>query len=233
MITQCNNIYAIGDTHLSLGADKPMDVFPGWHNYVQRLEENWRATVGESDAVVIAGDVSWGMSLEQALADFRFLEALPGEKYLIKGNHDYWWASRAKMEGFFTANGLTSLKILHNNAVQTPNAVLCGTRGWLFEKGEEHDVKILAREASRLQLSIDASKGMEGERIVFLHYPPVYGDERSEELLEVLQKNGIQRCYYGHIHSAGCACALNGMHGGIEFRLISSDFLRFQPIKIC
>ena len=227
------DVFVIGDTHLSLGADKPMDVFSGWNDYVARLEENWRASVTPGDVVVIAGDVSWGMTLEQALEDFRFLDALPGEKHLLKGNHDYWWTSRAKMEAFFTANGLTTLKILHNNAVQAPGLVLCGTRGWLFEKGEAHDVKILAREAARLQLSIDAAKGMEGERIVFLHYPPIYGDERSEEMLDVLKKNGVRRCFYGHIHSTGCAAALNGVCEGIDFRLISSDFLRFQPLKIC
>lgn len=225
-------IYAIGDLHLSLGADKPMDIFRGWSNYMERLEENWRATVQPEDTVVVAGDTSWAMSLEQSLADFRFLDELPGKKLIIKGNHDYWWNSRAKLEAFFTANGFSTLKILHNSAAGVEGKVLCGTRGWLFERGEAHDCKILAREAGRLQLSIDAGKGLDGERIVFLHYPPVYGDEISAEIIDVLLRNDIRRCYYGHIHSSGCAYALNGAYVGIDFRLISSDFLRFQPIKI-
>ena len=227
------SVWAIGDTHLSLGADKPMDVFSGWSDYVERLERGWRGRVHPEDIVVLAGDISWGMTLTQALADFHFLHHLPGTKYLLKGNHDYWWTSKAKMDAFFAQHGLTTLNILHNNAVQVPGAALCGTRGWLFEKGQPHDVKILSREAARLQLSLDAARDMPGERIVFLHYPPVYLEERSPEILEVLLKNGVKRCFYGHIHSVGCAHALNGEYLGINFKLISSDFLGFQPIKIC
>ncbi|WP_343252699.1 metallophosphoesterase [Ligaoa zhengdingensis] len=226
------SVFAIGDLHLSLGGDKPMDVFPGWQDYVARLEQNWRALISPGDTVILAGDTSWAMTLGATLADFQFIHSLPGEKYLIKGNHDYWWNSRAKMDAYLEANGLTSLHILHNSAVQAEGMALCGTRGWLFEKGEAHDQKILAREAARLQMSIDAARDMQGERVVFLHYPPVYADETSEEIVAVLKKNGIRRCYYGHIHSTGCAYALNGNYEGIEFRLISSDFLRFSPIKI-
>lgn len=226
------SIFAIGDLHLSLGTDKPMDIFSGWHNYVDRLTQNWNNSITQNDTVVIAGDTSWAMSLEQTLTDFQFLNSLPGEKYIIKGNHDYWWTSKTKMENFFASNGLSTLHILHNSAVQAEGTVLCGTRGWLFEKGEAHDVKILAREAARLQLSIDAAKNMQGERIVFLHYPPVYGDEISAEIVDVLFRNRIKKCYYGHIHSGGCNYALNGEYMGIDFRLISSDFLRFKPLKI-
>lgn len=225
-------IYAIGDLHLSLGTDKPMDIFRGWSNYVERLEENWRELIKPEDTVVVAGDTSWAMSLQESITDFQFLHGLPGSKLIIKGNHDYWWNSRAKMDAFFEANKLDTLHILHNSAIAVEGKVLCGTRGWLFEKGEPHDVKILAREAGRLQLSIDAAQKMQGERIVFLHYPPVYGDEISAEIVDVLFKNGIKRCYYGHIHSTGCVYALNGEYIGINFRLISSDYLQFRPIKI-
>ena len=98
-------LFVIADLHLSLGADKPMDVFRGWKNYVQRLEENWRGLVREEDTVVIAGDISWAMRLEDAVKDFAFINALPGQKILLKGNHDYWWSTRSKIDGFFCEIG--------------------------------------------------------------------------------------------------------------------------------
>lgn len=226
------SVYAIGDLHLSLGADKPMDVFAGWNGYVTRLIKGWESQIQADDTVVLAGDTSWAMTLPGALEDFTFINNLPGEKYIIKGNHDYWWTSKAKMEAFFAENGLNTLHILHNSAIECGGMALCGTRGWLFENGEPHDKKIALREAARLQLSIDAAKNMRGERVVFLHYPPVYCDETLPEIIDVLLKNGIKRCYYGHIHSKGCVYALNGEYMGIDFRLISSDFLKFTPIKI-
>lgn len=225
-------VFTIGDLHLSLGADKRMDIFSGWENYVERIERHWRETVGEEDTVVLAGDISWGMSLEGALNDLRFLERLPGKKLLVKGNHDYWWATGAKMQGFFEQNGLNSFSLLHNNAYPCEGAVLCGSRGWLFERGEAHDRKILLREAMRLELSLKAGEAFPGERIVFLHYPPIYGEEVSPEIIEVLHRYQVGRCYYGHIHSAGCSRALCGEWDGINFQLVSADFLRFRPLKI-
>lgn len=152
-------LYAIADTHLSLGTDKPMDVFRGWKDYVPRLEQNWRALVAPEDTVVIAGDISWGMSLEQAAADFAFLHALPGKKLLLKGNHDYWWTTRKKMDEFFAANGWDSLRIVHNDAAPVEGrAAVCGTRGWFFDAEEDADKKVVMREAGRLQASIDAAR---------------------------------------------------------------------------
>lgn len=200
---------------------------------MERLEENWRAEVCPEDTVIIPGDVSWGMSLESSLADFQFLQSLPGEKILMKGNHDYWWTTRAKAEKFFEQNGLDTLKILNNNSFSREGYSICGTRGWLFEQGEPHDQKIVAREAGRLRMSLkDAEQFGEQERIVFLHYPPVFGDQVTPEILDVLLEFGIKRCYYGHIHSAGCQFALNGNYCGIDFALVSSDFLRFCPKKL-
>ncbi|MEG0839434.1 MAG: metallophosphoesterase [Hydrogenoanaerobacterium sp.] len=226
------SIYAIGDLHLSLGTDKPMDVFAGWNGYVERLAEGWKSQIKSEDTVVLAGDTSWAMSLQNTLDDFKFINDLPGHKYIIKGNHDYWWNSKTKMEAFFAENGLDTLHILHNSAVKAEGLVLCGTRGWLFEKGAPHDKKISLREAARLQMSFDAAKSMSGERVVFLHYPPVYCDDILPEIVDVMLKNGVKRCFYGHIHSTGCVYALNGEYLGIDFRLISSDFLNFKPIKI-
>lgn len=226
-------LYAIGDTHLSLGTDKPMTVFPGWDNYVERLEENWRRLVSEEDTVVIAGDISWGMSLEQALPDFQFLQSLPGQKLLFKGNHDYWWTTRRKMDTFFAENGLDSLCVVHNDAVAVDGCIaVCGSRGWFNEDGGEADHTVLLREAGRLRASVTAAKQTGLEPVIFLHYPPIFGGQRCEEILQVLREEEISRCFYGHVHSAGIRMAFGGTDNGTEYRLISADALGFCPILV-
>ena len=187
--------------------------------------------INNEDVVILAGDTSWGMGLEETIADFSFINNLPGKKYIIKGNHDYWWDTRKKLETFFLNNGFETLNILQNNAVETENFIICGTRGWLFENGEPHDAKILQREAGRLELSLQSIRS-DKEKVVFLHYPPVYGDQCSAEILDVLLKYNVKRCYYGHIHGYGINNALNGLYAGIEFKLISADALGFCPIEI-
>lgn len=225
-------LYAIGDVHLSLGCNKPMDIFSGWDNYVVRLEENWRRKITEEDTVLLCGDSSWGMSLEEAFMDLQFLDRLPGKKILIKGNHDYWWSTKSKMERFFSEKGLNSLEILHNNCVPFGKYGICGTRGWIFEKGEPQDIKVLSRENGRLEVSLAecVKKGL--EPIAFLHYPPVYLQERSEPILETLFKYRVRRCYYGHLHGPSTRNAVNGPWQGLELTLISSDFLCFDPAWI-
>lgn len=225
-------VFTIGDPHLSLSAKKPMDIFSGWGNYVERLEAGWRKTVSSEDTVVVAGDISWGISLEEALEDFRFLHRLPGKKIFLKGNHDYWWSTKNKMDAFLAANSLDSISILSNNAYAADGLVICGTRGWLFEKGEAHDQKIVAREAGRLRMSLEAGGKLEGERVAFLHYPPIYGEQLCPEILDVLREYGVKRCFYGHIHSQGCRCAFNGNYLGIDFRLVSCDFVEFTPVRV-
>ena len=167
-------LYVIADLHLSLGADKPMDVFPGWKDYVQRLEKNWTALVKPEDTVVVAGDISWAMRLEDAAADFAFLNGLPGEKLLLKGNHDYWWSTRSKIDAFFQEQGFSTLRILHNCAYRVGDVAVCGTRGWLYNSETAEDKKIVAREAGRLLASLAEGEKLGGEPMVFLHYPPVY-----------------------------------------------------------
>lgn len=225
------SVFAIADLHLSLGSEKPMDVFKGWENYVEKIERYWRALISPSDTVVIAGDISWGMSLQESLTDFRFLHELPGQKLLLKGNHDYWFTTKKKMDAFFEENGLDTLHILHNNCYQVEGAFLCGTRGWLTEATSEEDIKVLNREAARLEFSIQSAKG-EGERIVFLHYPPVYGESVSEPMFQMLKKYGIKRCYFGHIHGAGARYVKEGLWDSVELRLISCDHMGFIPLKI-
>ncbi|MBQ4612684.1 MAG: metallophosphoesterase [Clostridia bacterium] len=226
-------LFAIGDPHLSLGTDKPMTVFPGWDDYVERLEKNWRELVGPQDTVVLAGDISWGMSLEQAREDLAFLNALPGQKLLFKGNHDYWWTTRRKMDTFLSDNGFDTLRIVHNDAVAVDGRfAVCGSRGWFNDDGVEADRKVLLREVGRLRASIEAAKKTGLEPVVFLHYPPLFAGQRCEELLEVLRDEGIGRCYYGHVHSAGIRMAFNGEHEGVHYQLISADALGFCPMKI-
>lgn len=226
-------LYAIGDTHLSLDGHKPMTVFDGWDAYVERLENNWRRLVTPEDTVVIAGDISWAMSLESARTDFAFLHSLPGRKLIFKGNHDYWWCTRRKMDTFLQECGFDSLRIVHNDAVAVDGTMaVCGSRGWFFDAEEDADRKVLLREVGRLRTSIQAAKATGLEPVVFLHYPPVYGGQTCPELIEVLQQEGIGRCYYGHVHSHGIRHAFNGVLDGITYRLISADAVDFCPQRI-
>lgn len=222
------SIFAIGDTHLTFSTDKPMDIFRGWTDYVERLEKNWRAVVSEDDTVVIPGDISWAMSLEQAKKDFAFLHSLPGKKLIMKGNHDYWWTTKRKMDTFLSENGFDSLSILHNNAFRVGDFTLCGSRGWFFD-AENSDSKVLLREAGRLEMSIEEGKKLGGELIVFLHYPPVMSNMMCNEMMAVLKKHGIERCYYGHLHGESTLRAVKETVDGIKFSLVSADFLEFCP----
>lgn len=226
-------LYVLGDMHLSIGTpDKPMDIFGGWENYLQLLEENWLNTVKDEDTVVLAGDTSWAMKIENAEADFDFINKLTGRKIILKGNHDYWWTSMKKMEDFFTKNSFTTLNILHNNHYSYGEYGICGTRGWVNMGDETADAKILAREVQRLEKSIKSAINEDLIPIVFLHYPPIYGNNYNYDILEVMYKYKISKCYYGHIHGLGCKNAIIGERDGINFDLISSDFLRFAPKRV-
>ena len=233
------SVFAIGDLHLSLAEGKPMDIFPGWDRYVPRLETAWRALVGAEDTVVVAGDISWAMRLEDTQEDFRFLESLPGKKLLMKGNHDYWWSTRAKMDRFFAQEGLGSLSILHNNAVRVGETLLCGSRGWLFEEAEDCDPLIVAREAGRIRRSLEAAEALEDpeapgalEKVLFLHYPPIFGGQVQEPFFDLMEEFGVRRCFYGHLHGASTAGAFQKEYRGVRLRLISADFLGFAPLKL-
>lgn len=227
-------LYAIADTHLSLGGtNKSMTVFSGWDDYVERLEANWRDSVTDDDTVVIAGDISWGMNLKQAKEDFAFLNGLPGKKLILKGNHDYWWTTRRQMDRFFEENGFDTLRIVHNDAVVVDECIaVCGSRGWFFDAEEDADKLVLLREAGRLRTSIHAAKETGVEPVLFIHYPPLYADQICPEILDVLKEEGITRCYYGHVHSKGIRLAVQGDVDGIRFELISADALKFCPIRV-
>lgn len=223
------SLFAIADTHLSLGTDKPMDIFKGWSGYVDKLRENWESTVSDSDTVVIAGDISWGMSLEGALDDFLFIDSLPGQKIILKGNHDYWWTTMRKMETFLNQNEMNTIRFLHNNTITVGDIAVCGSRGWFFDAEESADNKVLLREAGRLRTSINLAKETGLEPVVFLHYPPITQNMVCEEIYNVLLETGVRRCYYGHLHGPSMTRSINSVRDGIEFALISCDFLAFAP----
>lgn len=228
-------MYAISDIHLSFGTEnKNMNIFRGWNEYESRLKANWNGTVADGDTVVIGGDISWGMSLERALPDFRFIaNELNGNKIILKGNHDYWWMSLTKMRGFLRANGISNIDFLHNNAYKVGNTVVCGTRGWIAENiWNEPDEKILQREAGRLETSIKAGIALGGEIAVFLHYPPVYADTVNHEIMEIIGKYSIKRVFSGHIHLSGMGKAFTGYKNGTYFDMITADSLGFSPKKI-
>ena len=223
-------LFVLSDPHLSLGCDKPMDVFGGWQNYVERLESSWRRQIGAEDTVVLPGDISWAMDLEHCTEDFRFLHDLPGKKILGKGNHDYWWTTMNKMKNFLAQNGFDSLDFLFNNAFFYEELAICGTRSWFFDGKQEHDDKMLNRELGRLRTSLQMAG--DREKLVFLHYPPIFAENRAEEILQLLKEYQVKECYFGHLHGYAAAAAWQGESDGIRFRLVSADALKFSPLRI-
>ncbi len=224
------SIYAIADTHLSFGTNKPMDSFPGWNDYVSRIENNWKKLVTDNDTVVIAGDISWAMNFDELYDDFKFLNDLPGTKIILKGNHDYWWNTVTKLNAFIENNSFDTLKILNNNSYDVEGVSICGSRGWMFESEEEHDELILAREVGRLKLSLTDAKN--DEIIAFLHYPPVTVDTKCMQIIDALKEYNVKKCYYGHLHGSAARLALNDNVEGIDFQLVSCDKLGFMPLLI-
>jgi len=227
------SLYAIGDLHLSLSANKPMEVFgAAWQNHTEKLRASF-SQLSDDDVTVICGDLSWGMNFEESREDFLFVDSLPGKKIILKGNHDYWWTTATKAKKFFAENGITTLDILNNNCFYYGgDAAICGTRGWFYEEetGSEHDKKIMNREIGRLETSLKAAG--EREKYVFLHYPPKYGAYACEEILGLLGKYGAVMCCAGHIHGKSLANAFEGEYRGVIHRLVSADRLKFVPLKV-
>ena len=227
------SLYAIGDLHLSFTTNKPMDVFgPRWENHVEKLREGF-STLTAEDVCVICGDVSWGMNLDEAREDFRFVEELPGRKIILKGNHDLWWTSMTKMTAFLEENGFKTISFLHNNAYPYgDHAAICGTRGWFYEesRGAAHDKKMIDREVLRLETSLKAGGDM--EKYVFLHYPPRYGMYSCTEILELLKRYEVKVCCSGHLHGASLTYAFNGWQDHTHHLCVSGDGIGFKPCKI-
>ena len=224
-------LYAIGDLHLSLQTDKPMDIFRGWSDYVERLREGFSFLTAE-DTTVLLGDVSWAMGLEKAVKDFAFISAIPGRKIILKGNHDYWWSTAKKFSEFCAANAFENLFLLNNNCYEYGDIAICGTRGWFYEEEQKgsHDEKIVLREMQRLETSLRAAG--DREKLCFLHYPPRYRDYICPEVEEMLARYGVKQCFYGHLHAESRKSACEGEVNGLFYRLLSADHLGFRPARI-
>jgi len=244
-------VFVIADTHLSLSVDKSMEFFKGrWSGYIDKLEKNWNAAVTQSDSVIIAGDISWGANLIECEKDFAFINNnLNGNKYIIKGNHDYWWTTMTKMSKWLDEKSFDKIKIVHNNAYFCENIIICGTRGWFIGDDEENggvseeeafNQKILKREINRLDMSIQAAKNIkiaaargvpEPEIVAFIHYPPVYGDYICNEIIDLLEKEDIKKCYFGHIHNVNPIKTVR-KYKNINFEVVSADYLKFTPMRV-
>ncbi len=227
------NVFAIGDLHLSATGEKPMDVFgPQWAGHREKIVGNWRATVGEDDVVLLPGDLSWAMRLEDARADLDFIAALPGEKYFIRGNHDYWFSGPAKVREVLGP----SLHLIRFDAAAPGGVGVCGVRAWPWpghpEYDAETDQKHWRRAVARLELSLTALARLEWDTAVAMfHYPP-RGEGEGTELTEMIREAGVRHCVYGHLHGADAEAALEGEVDGVLYRCVSADRVGFVPARV-
>lgn len=232
------SIYIIGDLHLSFSVDKPMDIFGNnWENHAEKIKSNWLKKVKEEDTVILPGDFSWATYLEETYEDFKFLNSLPGKKIMSKGNHDYWWTTLTSMKKFLKENEFENIEFLYNNSYLVEDKIIVGTRGWVNSWRSQENYKILKRENDRLILSIEdgiKKYGNDKEIIAFIHYPPFYKETVPEEIdfIKTLNKYNIKKCYYAHLHGDSHREAIEGIVNGIEFELVSSDYLKFDLVKI-
>lgn len=226
-------LYAIGDLHLSFKSNKPMDIFGNqWLYHYKKIEDNWDYVVQEEDTVLIPGDISWAMSMEEAMPDLEWINRRPGKKILIKGNHDYWWASVTKLNNIFK-----NMHFIQNNFYNYRNYAICGTKGWNppnDNKFVEQDEKIYLRELHRLRLSLEAAREAGYHNIiVMLHYPPTNEKLEPSLITDILEEYGVEKVIYGHLH--GEDAYRNGLIGnrkGVEYFLASCDYLNFKLLRI-
>ncbi len=225
-------LYAIGDLHLCLGAPKPMDVFGGaWLGYMDKLKEGL-SVIGPEDTTVLLGDLSWALDISDAEKDFAWIDEIPGRKIILKGNHDYWWSTASKFYKFCESKGFKDQYILNNNHYEYDGWAICGTRGWFFEEdvSGQHDEKVFKRELLRLEASLKSAGDL--PKIVFLHYPPKYKGYECPEILALLDRYEVRRCFYGHLHGPSHKLAMEGLWDGIEYRLVAADYLDFKPLRV-
>ena len=248
-------IYAISDLHLSINSDKPMNIFgPSWDNYLDTIKADWSKKVKKNDVVLIPGDISWAMKLDDAKPDLDYISDLGlGTKIIIRGNHDYWWNTITKMRVFLKEKKFHNIDFIYNQGYVLENYIIAGTRGWnSLEEGQ--DEKVFNRELIRLETSIKDGLEKAGmgsnleqndsiemseiskELIVFMHYPPISNSKifNKEEALfvEIMKKYNVKKCFYGHLHGASIKDAFEGIYEGIEFKLVSADGLNFKLYKI-
>ena len=224
-------LYTISDLHLSLNTDKPMHIFgDNWFNHFERIKENWISKVQNDDTVLICGDISWSMKINDGLEDLDWINELPGKKIICRGNHDYWWGSINKLNNLYE-----NTKFIQNNFFTYKDYAICGSRGWTCpnENYTEHDEKILKRELIRMKLSLDAAvKNGYSNLIVMMHYPPVNEKFEESPFTELFEGYKVSKVLYGHLHGPSLCKAFNGNLSGIDYMLTSCDFLNFDPVKI-
>ncbi|MEG1753484.1 MAG: metallophosphoesterase [Christensenella sp.] len=228
-------VFAIGDLHLSNAQPKAMDIFGAhWKNHFEKISADWHARVSAEDVVLIPGDISWAMKQEDAQPDIDAIGALPGKKIMIKGNHDFWWGSMAKVNAMLWGN----THILQNNCIEVGEYVFCGTRGWMFPQDTnfgENDRKIYEREKIRLQLSLDsAKKYKDKEKIVMMHFPPIYQNVRDTEFNDILQRGNVAEVVFGHLHGDVLRNIklTDSKVGTVNYNLVSADYLDFKLKQI-
>ena len=237
------NIYAIGDLHLSYCSNpdpplwtareyKPMsDINPFWLSHARRIFENWVATVNSGDIVLVPGDISWAMRLEEAMTDFHYLSLLPGNIIAIQGNHDYWWQSISRVREKLPDN----VTLIQNDCVFFNRLAVCGSRGWLCPGGsyfEEKDNRIYLRELQRLENSLKCADGKADRIIAMMHFMPSNEKKECSGFIELFKKYSVGTVVYGHLHARACRYRLPDHYEGINFHLVSADYLNFNPILI-
>ena len=238
------SVFAMADLHLSSDGEKSMEIFGArWKDYIQKIQKNWSAVVTQDDTVIIPGDISWSLKLEDTVDDLRFLDSLPGKKLIGKGNHDFWWSTASKMKAFFKEHKIASIDLLYNNAHLLENMIVCGSRGWFLEESQQKTVgevdygRILSRELIRLRLSLDQARSLQKESgeelpiVVFLHFPPIWKDDVCRPIVDLLLEYGVRKCYFGHIHGA-YAAPRSTVFEGVEMVYCAADFLNFTPIPV-
>lgn len=219
-------LYTIGDLHLSHQVEKPMDIFGGhWENHAEKIKENWTSIVKHDDVVIMPGDFSWATYLAQAEDDFKFLSSLPGQKIMLKGNHDYWWETITKMRNYLDSIGVEEVDFLHNNSYTYNGICFCGTKGWDYK--EERDEKIINREITRLKLSLDSAEKNAEEIVAVFHYPM----DDNPELLDILYQYGVKKCIYGHKHGFSEE-PKRYVNNEVEYINASADQIGFSPVAI-
>lgn len=235
------SIYIIADLHLSFNRPKPMSIFgENWENHEEKIKKDWLKKVSKDDTVLLLGDFSWAMHLQDTFKDFEYLNNLPGKKIMLRGNHDYWWNTITSMQKFLQESNFKNIEFLQNNSIEVENKIICGTRGWtLANVDSENSKKMIQRECIRLELSIkDAIEKCENEEeiIVCMHYPPILKanilNNEMTDFVRILKKYNISKCFYGHLHGTSINEAVRGETFGIDFNLVSADGLDFKLLKL-
>lgn len=225
-------LFAIADLHLNGNSNKPMNVFGGkWENHTERLFDSWQGVVSGNDCVLIPGDISWAMRFSDVLDDLRFISGLNGKKILIRGNHDYWWASPTRIRSVLPSN----VSIIQNDSVKMNGFAVAGSRGWLLPDAPNFDpavdAKIYARELIRLELSLKSAGDI--PIVLMMHFPPIGENGEATGVTDLIDKYPVTDVVYGHLHARSCKQAFEGEFNGKNYYLCSADYLNFKPRLIC